>query len=86
MNHNSHKFRLTVNGQDVITGDIDDGRPERKTVLCRCVREMDIFGEAQAFADPDCEQCFGRGYREETDAEYWARVEAMTPKSADDLL
>ncbi len=80
MNRNASKFRLTVNGQDITNGDIDDERPERIDILCEC------WLEPPWQPDADCPLCKGRGYRDEHDYEYWARVEAMTPKSADDLL
>ncbi len=81
MNHNSSKFRLTVNGQDITNGDIDDGRPERIEIYCEC--NDSVFARLPFFR---CPECNNRGYREETTDEYWARVEAMTPKSAEDLL
>ncbi len=86
MNHNGHKFRVTVNGQDVTTGDIDDGRPERILVPCKtCGGCGFIYVPALNWTVP-CKTCKGCALRDETDEEYWARVEAMTPKSADDLL
>ncbi len=81
MNHNASRFRLTVNGQDITNGDTDDGRPERIDVLCECMESP--FARLPFVR---CSECNNRGYREETDAEYWARVESQTPKNAADLL
>ncbi len=63
------------------TADINDGKPEQRMVRCECLAWCPDGPPRK-----DCPQCDGSGARDETDREYWARVEAMTPKSADDVL
>ena len=69
---------MIVNGQDTRTGDIDDGRPERIRVRCEHFN-IAIFRW-------ECPECDVHGLRDETDSEYWARVEAMRPSCAEDLM